>query len=136
MFLKTLLIPSLAKIGAAETAHKFLSNLLESTSSIKPDIYTFNIVLHAYAIACRNNPQDSYYLAQKAEDLLNSMIGDDNAALLPFPDQYSFNSVIDAWSRADVSDRGERADEILNLMIEQHTLTGDPHCKPDLRRYV
>ena len=92
--------------------------------------------MHAYAIVCRNNPQDSYQYAQKAEDLLNSMIGDDNDALLPFPDRYSFNSVIDAWSRTDASDRGERAEKILNLMIEQHTFTGDKNCKPDLRRYV
>ena len=81
------------------------------------------------------NPQMGYKHAQLAEDLLNSMMSDFNtSSFLPLPDSYSFNSVIDAWSRADIDDRGERAERILNLMMDQYTLTGNEHCKPDLRR--
>ena len=115
---------------AAPRAVEILTSMKEKdrlgVPHIRPSVRTYNACLDAL---CRAGDND------KAEQLLYHMLdlarnGDKEA----FPDSFSFNCVINGFSRARNKDSGQRAESILERFLEFSEEF--PKVKPDTRSFT
>lgn len=103
-------------------------------NSINPDVVTFNLVLNAWA---RSNQLQS---GERAERMLNFMAGysmQDKVTLIPRnemkinlddigvePDVISYNSTMNAWLKSGHESAANRAEELLNRLMNEYQNTG------------
>lgn len=108
--------------GDMKSAVEILHSM-ESSSDVNPTIVDYNVILAGYAKLGQ---------ARHGEELLARMISlcrvqrTDNLA----PDLYSYNTIIDAWSRSNEPGKGIRAQEILSTLIER-SKAGEVDLTPD-----
>ena len=94
--------------------------------AVKPNVRTYNAVLD-----CLSRSGEG----EKAEQLLYHMIalanaGDDASR----PDAFSFNSVINAFTRSNNKDYGKRAEAVLDRFLEYSE--DHPKVSPDVRSFT
>lgn len=106
--------------------------------TLRPNNVVYNAVIHACA---RSGQVGS---AQRAEDLLGRLqelhrqsveegVGKAESDSLR-ADTISFNSVIDAWARAEEYGSAERCESLLDSM-ERQCIAGNEHVKPDAKTF-
>ena len=116
--------------NSAQRCIQILSHMKERQKAgypdTKPNVRTYNAVLDALSRCCE---------AEKAEQLLYHMLalsqnGDTGAS----PDSFSFNAVINAFTRSKLKDAGKRAESVLDRFLEYSEEF--PKIKPDLRSFT
>jgi pentatricopeptide repeat protein len=116
--------------GAAHRCLQILSHMNERHEAgypaVKPNVRTYNAILDCLSRS---------YEEEKAEQLLYHMLtlsrNDDREAR---PDSFSFNSVINAFTRSKQKDAGRRAESVLDRFLEHSEEF--PSAKPDLRSFT
>ena len=120
-----------------QRAQAFLDRMI-NTDRIQPDLYSYNIVLHAL---CRNHHQQQQRQKlgthpkqlDKARELVQRMVKNGVR-----PDAITYNTLLAAWSRSDRPDAADRAiklfaqmkqDKFVSLTLE--TLNTVLHCYGD-----
>jgi pentatricopeptide repeat protein len=103
-----------------------LNRAKEGFSNCEPNVRTYNAVIDAYARG---------YHVDEAENLLNEMLDRYNSGNVKVkPDGFTFNAVINAWTRSRRRGCGHRAELILKRLLEFHE-NGNPDVKPDSRSF-
>lgn len=128
------------KRGSAQRAEELLQRLeamyykqnSEQNDVIRPDVYTYNTVIDAWAKSCQYESD----AAERAEALLRrmeEMYASGNKSVKP--DTISYTTVIDAWSKCGKSVAGERAEALLKSMDDMFLL-GNEDIKPNTRTFT
>lgn len=110
------IIKAYAKSKQYMKAQKLLETM-ESTYNIKPDVVSYTSVIDAFA---------KIGDAARAETILKTMIQNRNAETsksIPLPNCETFNAVLNAWGRSNIKNAAQRAESLLNLMVEMSTIS-------------
>jgi hypothetical protein len=102
---------------------------LSTTPSLKPTVHSYATVIHGWAQA-----KGGTEAAQRAERVLNRLLGRNDGDVDATPDTVVFNAVIDAWSTSGDTRAGSKALALLNKMKEVQQSKGYD-CEPDLVTY-
>ena len=112
-----------AKHGDTDRIVELLETM-EGTPSLQPITNDYNVLLWAFAKLGE---------ARQAENVLKRMIDrckEDGKDCECQPDLYSYNMLLDAWSKSEEKGRGKRAEAILQGLTES-----DFDWEPDARTY-
>jgi len=95
--------------------HERISTLLDEMESMKeiyPTAFDYNVLLAVYARLGR--PREAEQIVQRMIDRSQHLSVEHQC----YPDLYSYNMLLDAWSRSNESNRGKRAEDILNYLCD------------------
>ncbi len=103
----------------------------ENDAGLAPTARSFNLVLHAWTEACRDDRSGDS--AERAEQVLNDMIKQYRATGLSIkPDARSFTTCIRAWARSTGHPNfAIRAQDVYDRMTHLYRTTEDDDIKPD-----
>jgi len=93
--------------------HERIATLLdemEKKTDIYPSTIDYNVLLSVYGRLGR--PRDAEQIVQRMIDRSQHL----SVGRQCYPDLYSYNMLLDAWSRSHESSRGKRAEDILNYL--------------------
>lgn len=112
------------QLDAARRAQEVLHHL-ESVSSmaLAPTSLFYDMVLQTHAL-CGGRPA-----AEAAQSLLQHMLENKKAA----PTTKTFNIVINAWAKSQVTDAGKEAEKIFQMMETYHREQGNQSTTPNVR---
>lgn len=116
-----------SKQGQAQEVAEILA-YMENSPDLKPITNDYNVLLSSYA---------KLGDGRNAEEVLRRMIGlssQNEKACDIEPDLFSYNSLLDAWSKSKEPGRGKRAEDILST-LEAKSDAGEFDWAPDARSY-
>lgn len=123
-----------AQGGVANTVRGILKKMetlyLNGVTSVMPTSITYTSVIKA----CSWEREDSTDHAERVLESLTKKSKKDSRFLSP--DTPIYNALLDCWAKSGSKDAAQRAEEILQTMLNRYHETGDPSVKPNVRTYT
>lgn len=99
-----------------------MEELAKTYPSIKPDFHCYNVYIFAILEATNHGHMNNAEGALICQNFLEKMLGalDDMLS----PDTWTFNMVLNAWSRSGSPEMVDRADHLISMLERYHDQSG------------
>lgn len=126
------LVPTRVTFNALMNAHAKLDDHqriaalldeMEKETDVHPITLDYNVLLSVYGRLGR--PRDAEQVVQRMIDRSQHL----SVGHQCYPDLYSYNMLLDSWSRSNETNRGKRAEDILNYLCDHSECSFAPNRK-------